>query len=41
MQHYIKIERVRTADIVVDDSLTLKKTQMHFEKEISLALLKK
>lgn len=41
MQHYIKIERVRTADIVVDDSLTLKKNTDAFRKGDIISITEK
>lgn len=34
MKHYIEIQRLRTQDVVVDDTLTLEKTRMHLYREI-------
>lgn len=34
MKHYIEIQRLRTQDVVVDDTLTLEKIRMHLYREI-------
>ena len=41
MKHYIEIQRLRTQDVVVDDTLTLEKTRMHLYREILSVLLRK